>query len=250
MSSWKVPIPPACAGTRCITRTARGGISYARFAHLGKEGVLGRYAIHFHLVGDTMRGSQVLGVAIVDSSNRWVTIHGTEYLIVRDCVGYRSAGHGFFLEDATEIYNLLDRNLAVQAYRTKPLPKQALPFDQNDGAGFWWANGRNTFVRNVTSENDEYGYRYDMQNSKYSQQHAPHHHARWHDQAGGCPHDSPTGASTTTSPTATRAREWSSPATAATGSRIRRSAIKRCSIRSTRSIGPPPTRVTRTSSGI
>lgn len=146
---------------------SRGGISYARFAHLGKEGVLGRYAIHFHLVGNTMRGSQVLGVAIVDSSNRWVTIHGTEYLIVRDCVGYRSAGHGFFMEDGTEIYNLLDRNLAVQANRTKPLPKQVLPFDQNDGAGFWWANGRNTFVRNVTSENDAYGYRYDMQHSKY-----------------------------------------------------------------------------------
>ncbi|HUQ69567.1 MAG TPA: hypothetical protein VM165_08595, partial [Planctomycetaceae bacterium] len=146
---------------------SRGGISYARFAHLGKEGVLGRYAIHFHLCGDTMRGSQVLGVAIVDSNNRWVTIHGTEYLIVRDCVGYRSRGHGFFMEDGTEIYNLLDRNLAVQAVGVKPLPKQVLPFDQNEGAEFWWSNGRNTFTRNVACENDSYGYRYDMQHSKY-----------------------------------------------------------------------------------
>jgi hypothetical protein len=158
--------PAGVRGHTMYHAHSRGGISYARFAHLGKEGVLGRYAIHFHLCGDTMRGSQVLGVAIVDSANRWVTIHGTEYLIVRDCVGFRSAGHGFYLEDATEIYNLLDRNLAVQAYHTKPPPKQALPFDQNDGAGFWWANGRNTFVRNVTSENDAYGYRYDMQTSK------------------------------------------------------------------------------------
>jgi hypothetical protein len=146
---------------------SQGGISYARFAHLGKERVLGRYAIHFHLVGDTMRGSQVLGVAIVDSHNRWVTIHGTEYLVVRDCVGYRSVGHGFFMEDGTEVYNLLDRNLGVQAYRARSLPKQVLPFDQNDGAAFWWANGRNTIVRNVACENDEYGYRYDMQHSKY-----------------------------------------------------------------------------------
>ena len=159
--------PAGVRGHTMYHAGSRGGISYARFAHLGKEGVLGRYAIHFHLVGDTMRGSQVLGVAIVDSANRWVTIHGTNYLIVRDCVGYRSAGHGFFMEDGTEIYNLLDRNLAVQANRTKPLPKQALPFDQNDGAGFWWANGRNTFVRNVSCENDAYGYRYDMQHSKY-----------------------------------------------------------------------------------
>lgn len=146
---------------------SKGGISYARFAHLGKEGVLGRYAIHFHLIGDTMRGAQVLGAAIVDSHNRWVTIHGTEYLVVRDCVGFKSVGHGYFMEDGTEIYNLLDRNLAVQAYRTKKLPKQVLPFDPNDGAGFWWANGRNSLTRNVSCENDEYGFRFDIQNSKY-----------------------------------------------------------------------------------
>jgi hypothetical protein len=109
-----------------------------------------------------MRGSGVLGASIWDSHNRWITIHGTDYLLVRDCVGYQSVGHGFFLEDATEQYNVLDRNLAVQACRGKRLPKQALPFDPNDGAGFWWANGRNTFTRNVACENDEYGYRFEI----------------------------------------------------------------------------------------
>ena len=87
---------------------------------------------------------------------------GTDYLLVRDCVGYQSVGHGFFLEDATEQYNVFDRNLAVQAYRGKRLPKQVLPFDPNDGAGFWWSNGRNTFTRNVACENDEYGYRFEI----------------------------------------------------------------------------------------
>jgi hypothetical protein len=142
---------------------SQGGISYARFAHLGKEGVLGRYAIHFHLLEDSNRGAQVLGAAIVDSQNRWVTVHGTDYLVVRDCVGYGSIGHGFFLEDGTETYTVLDRNLGVNAFRGKPLPKQVLPFDPNDGAAFWWANGRNTLVRNTSCENDEYGFRYDSQ---------------------------------------------------------------------------------------
>lgn len=155
--------PQGVRGHTVFHRFSRGGISYARFAHLGKEGVLGRYAIHYHLVGDTMRGSVVQGVAVVDSHNRWVTVHGTEYLIVRDCVGYQSVGHGFFLEDGTEVMNLLDRNLAVQAFRGPRLKEQALPFDPNDGAGFWWANGLNTISRNVSCENDEYGYRYDMQ---------------------------------------------------------------------------------------
>ena len=36
-----------------------------------------------------------------------------------------------------------------------------LPFDDNDGAGFWWANSLNTFTRNVAAENDEYGYRFE-----------------------------------------------------------------------------------------
>ena len=155
--------PKGVRGHTVFHRFSRGGISYARFAHLGKEGVLGRYAIHFHLVGDTMRGSRVQGVSIVDSHNRWITIHGTQYLIVRDCVGYQSVGHGYFLEDGTEVDNLLDRNLGVQAFRGRRLPKQVLPFDPNDGAAFWWANGRNTFVRNVACENETYGYRYDSQ---------------------------------------------------------------------------------------
>jgi hypothetical protein len=99
--------------------------------------------------------------SIWDSGNRWLTIHGTNYLVVRDCVGYRSIGHGFFLEDGTEVNNVLDRNLAVQAFAGKQLKGQTLPFDRNDGAGFWWANCLNTFTRNVACENQRYGYRFE-----------------------------------------------------------------------------------------
>lgn len=155
--------PKGVRGHTVYHRFSRGSVSYARFAHLGKEGVLGRYSLHFHLVDNTMRGSSVIGASIVDSHNRWVTIHGTNYLLVRDCIGYQSVGHGYFLEDATEINNVLDHNLGVQAYSGKRLPKQVLPFDPNDGAAFWWSNGRNTIVRNVACENDQYGYRYDIQ---------------------------------------------------------------------------------------
>jgi hypothetical protein len=155
--------PDGVRGHTMYHRDSKGGISYARFAHLGKEGELGRYPIHFHLVGDTMRGSAVLGVAVVDSHNRWVTIHGTQYLLVRDCVGYKSVGHGYFLENGSEVFNLLDRNLGVQAFNGPRLKDQELPFDPNDGAAFWWANGRNVLTRNVAVENAKYGFRYDCQ---------------------------------------------------------------------------------------
>jgi hypothetical protein len=153
--------PAGVRGHTMYHRGSAGSISYAEFRRLGKEGVLGRYSLHYHLVGDTMRGSSVIGASIWDSGNRWLTIHGSNYLVVRDCVGYQSVGHGFYLEDGTEVYNVLDRNLAVQAFQGKALPKQALPFDQNEGAGFWWANSLNTFTRNVSCENDRYGFRFE-----------------------------------------------------------------------------------------
>lgn len=154
--------PAGVRGHTLYHSNSTGGISYAEFRHLGKEGILGKYAIHFHLVREKMRGSGVIGASVWDSHNRWITIHATDYLLVRDCVGYQSVGHGFFLEDGTEQYNVLDRNLAVQAYRSKRLKGQALPFDSNDGAGFWWANGRNTLTRNVSVENDRYGYKFEL----------------------------------------------------------------------------------------
>jgi hypothetical protein len=155
--------PDGIRGHTMYHAGSSGSISYAEFRHLGKQGVLGKYAIHFHLCGDSMRGSGVVGASIWDSANRWITVHGTNHLLVRDCVGYRSIGHGFFLEDASEEYNVFDRNLAVGATRGKPLPKQALPFDPNEGAGFWWANGRNAFVRNVSTDNHEYGFRFQIE---------------------------------------------------------------------------------------
>jgi G8 domain len=153
--------PARSRGHTMYHRGSTGSISYAGFVGLGKEGVKGRYPIHFHLVGDSMRGTSVVGASIVDSGNRWITIHGTNDLVVRDCVGYRAVGHGFFFEDGTETLNVLDRNLAVQAFAGKPLPDQTLAFDRNEGAGFWWANSLNTLTRNVAVECDRYGFRFE-----------------------------------------------------------------------------------------
>jgi hypothetical protein len=153
--------PAGVRGHTMYHKGSAGSLAFTEFRHLGKKGILGKYALHFHLVRDTMRGSSVVGNAIWDSHNRWLTIHGTDYLVARDNVGYKSAGHGFFLEDGTEVYNVLDRNLAVGATPAKRLPKQVLPFDQNDGAGFWWTCSLNTFTRNVAAECGQYGFRYE-----------------------------------------------------------------------------------------
>ncbi len=153
--------PDGVRGHTMYHRDSAGSISFAEFRHLGKPGKLGKYSLHFHQAGDSMRGASVVGASIWDSGNRWITIHGTNYLVVRDCVGYGSLGHGFFLEDGTEVDNILDGNLAVQAIGDPALPGQVLACDRNEGAGFWWANSRNAFTRNVAVECDGYGFRFE-----------------------------------------------------------------------------------------
>jgi len=158
--------PDGVRGHTMYHQYSTGSVSYAELRRLGKEGVLGRYSLHFHLCGDSMRGSSVVGASIWDSHNRWITIHGTDSLVVRDCVGYKSIGHGYFLEDGSEINNIFDHNLACLVMPSKPLPKQVIPFDLNRGAGFWWANCQNSFTHNVAAECAEYGYRFDCKQTE------------------------------------------------------------------------------------
>lgn len=153
--------PDGVRGHTMYHRGSAGSISYAEFRHLGKRDELGRYSIHFHLCGDTMRGSSVIGASIWNSHNRWITIHGTDSLVVRDCVGFKSVGHGYFLEDGTEVNNILDHNLAALVLPGKTQRDQVAPFDLNRGAGFWWSNCQNQITRNVAVECAEYGYRFD-----------------------------------------------------------------------------------------
>src|SRR4029079_1706041 len=64
--------PAGVRGHTMYHKRSAGSISYAEFRHLGKKDVLGRYALHYHLCGDTMRGSSVRGASVWDSHNRWL----------------------------------------------------------------------------------------------------------------------------------------------------------------------------------
>lgn len=154
--------PLGARGHTMFHRGSSGSLSYVELRDLGKEGVLGRYPVHFHLVGTTMEGSTFTGLSILRSKNRFMAIHGTDGLTVRDCVGYDAVGNGFFLEDGTEQYNVLDRNLAIRVRDGNKLPGQALPYDPNNGVGFWFANANNTFTRNVATQNERSGFQFHM----------------------------------------------------------------------------------------
>src|SRR5260370_34275083 len=46
---------------------------------------------------------------------RWYVIHGTQEVTLARNVGYESIGHGYYLEDASEINNKLYSNIGILA---------------------------------------------------------------------------------------------------------------------------------------
>ena len=112
-------------------------------------------------VGDTMRGTSVVGASIWDSGNRWITIHGTNYLVVRDCVGYRVGRPRLLPRGRHRGRQHPGRQPGRPGLSAEAVARPGADLRPQRGAGFWWANSRNAFLRNVAVECDQYGFRYD-----------------------------------------------------------------------------------------
>ena len=68
---------------------AKAAISYVEFSNLGASGQLGKYPIHFHMAGDSMRGNYVKGASIWNYGNRFITVHSTSHVTLSENVGVR-----------------------------------------------------------------------------------------------------------------------------------------------------------------
>lgn len=136
-------------------------------------GTIGRYPIHFHLAGFTKlykeylpniysddkiycRSSDILNCSIWCSFNRWVNIHGTHEINVKNNIGFISYGSGYFIEDGTEQNNTFEHNMAICCLSASkheywnPLP--IFPNVTSDLAicsAFWFKNNQNRCFRNV-----------------------------------------------------------------------------------------------------
>src|SRR5271170_6788051 len=83
------------------------------FNRMGQHMTLARYPIHWHLIGDA-KGQYIKNSSLLDTYNRCVTVHGTNFLRVENNVTYNTVGHCFFLEDGIEHGNQFVHNLAIQ----------------------------------------------------------------------------------------------------------------------------------------
>jgi hypothetical protein len=101
------------------TVVRQGLLSYqiqgVEFYQLGQGGLKGHYPVHFHMLRQAPPGVYVKDSSIWDSMTRWITVHATQGVFLARNVGYKSIGHGFYLEDGTEADNELHTNLGVFA---------------------------------------------------------------------------------------------------------------------------------------
>ncbi len=173
------------------TIVRQGFLSYqvqgVQFHQLGQGGDKGRYPVHFHMLRKTAQPESTTqdptpqplnylkDCSIDDSMTRWVTLHATEGMYMSRNVGYKSIGHGFYLEDATEVNNKLYSNVGIFARAAindlthnprqvpgiladnqavgGPMNLDYMPFrsDYNHPTVFWITNGWNDFQYNFAA---------------------------------------------------------------------------------------------------
>jgi hypothetical protein len=148
----------------CKSGGGRGRFSNTEFRVMGQKQALGRYPIHWHMQLDHGQGQYLKNCSIHQSSNRAVTIHGSDYVTVEDNVAYHHAGHGIFLEDGSEQHNVIRRNLVMESERPSA-GEELLPSDnqfsqfQNQTPGvFWITNPNNIIEDNVATGSTGTGY--------------------------------------------------------------------------------------------
>ncbi|KAJ1563776.1 Fibrocystin-L, partial [Nowakowskiella sp. JEL0078] len=100
------------------------GLASARFENveirnMGQAFQLGRYAVHFHQLGDVLMNnseSYVKNCAIHHTFNRAITAHATDNMLFEKNVAYNVLGHTYFIEDGVETNNTFRQTKFLQLF--------------------------------------------------------------------------------------------------------------------------------------
>ena len=144
------------------------GVEMRRTGTAPNFGRLGTYGVHFHIAGyprsftgylrdpTHTRELRVVSSSIWMSFARFITVHGTMETLQRNNVGFLAYGSGYFLEDGTELDNVLDHNTGIAALSTisneywNPAPVFSfVATDYSVMSAFWFKNNLNTMSRNL-----------------------------------------------------------------------------------------------------
>ncbi len=103
---------------------AKMQVQGVEFKQMGQGGRKGHYPVHFHMARVVPNHSWIKDSSVNESMTRWIVVHSTHNLTIARNVGYLSIGHGFYLEDSTEIDNRFHSNIGIHA-------RAAVDSDQN-----------------------------------------------------------------------------------------------------------------------
>ncbi len=85
------------------------------FHQLGVGGRLGHYPVHFHMARQVPAETYIKDSSVSESMTRWFVIHATQGVTLQRNVGWKSIGHGYFLENGVETGNRFYSNIGIFA---------------------------------------------------------------------------------------------------------------------------------------
>ena len=221
----KKPVVPYCYsfGAHMVFRQGfkQVQVQGVEFGDMGQAGKLGHYPVHFHMARRVPTDTFIKDSSINESMTRWIVLHSTQGVLVQRNVGYKSIGHGFYLESGPETDNKFYSNLGIfaraaidnpQNPRKIPgilaadmqglndknqainLPNEAFPYrsDYDHPAVFWMSNGWNDFIGNMAAGAGACGTAYwllpdwnsDMMDVPTAKNQGPGKHMKWTGFAG------------------------------------------------------------------
>jgi hypothetical protein len=164
-----IPCPNASltgyGGHIIVHQTGKGYVQGVELYRMGQTNVIGRYPMHFHLLGNNCSDCYFRDSSVHRSFYRCVSIHGTHFIKVSENVAYDVSGYCYYLEDGVEHDNRIEYNLGAHIHiigpeppkgttQSTPLYKQSstltLPADVTASA-FYITNVQNFIVGNAAS---------------------------------------------------------------------------------------------------
>jgi len=142
----------------------KGYVEGVELHRMGQTNVLGRYPIHFHVLGDACKDCYFRDSSVHRSYYRCISVHGTNGMLVSENVAYDVTGYCYYLEDGVEEDNTISFNLAAFIHmigtpsrgngQRTPIVKESeeitLPADVT-AAGYYITNLRNNIIGNAAS---------------------------------------------------------------------------------------------------
>eukprot|EP01113_Clastostelium_recurvatum_P039916 TRINITY_DN614_c0_g1_i1.p1 TRINITY_DN614_c0_g1~~TRINITY_DN614_c0_g1_i1.p1 ORF type:complete len:1844 (-),score=383.73 TRINITY_DN614_c0_g1_i1:116-5647(-) len=116
-----------------------GRFSGVEMYRVGQTNIIGRYPIHFHMLGDVTATNYanhyVTDSSVHDSYFRCYAIHGTHGVLLSENTAYNAIGHCYFLEDGVEENNTISYNQAALVHALGPYQNPSMGLNGDS----WWS---------------------------------------------------------------------------------------------------------------